>query len=124
VAPDAPCLRRSPSLPLPASFAIRDGFFSDLLRVGRLLRLSPGGNVTVGVGFDVPSAALAWAIGVTLLKRVAYAVSAVLYFFTRVPPLFSCEGASRLLVHKDALLPRHERRTILRPVALSRKRRH
>jgi hypothetical protein len=35
VAPDAPCLRRSLSLPLAASFAISDGFFSNLLRVGR-----------------------------------------------------------------------------------------
>jgi deoxyribonuclease-4 len=31
VAPDAPCLHRSPGLPVAAAFAIRDGFFGNLL---------------------------------------------------------------------------------------------
>jgi len=63
-----------------------------LLVFGLLLRLPPGDSVAVGVVCGVRSMALAWAIGVTLLKRVAYAVVAVVYCLTEVPLQLSCKG--------------------------------
>jgi len=43
--------------------------------------------VAVGIGFAVRNVGLASAIAITLLNRIEYAVFAVVYFLTEVPPL-------------------------------------
>jgi ACR3 family arsenite efflux pump ArsB len=42
--------------------------------------------VTFGIGFAVRNVTLASAVAITLLNRIEYAVCAVVYFLTEVPP--------------------------------------
>ena len=66
------------------------------LAFGRLLRLSKGDGVTVGIGFAVRNVALAMAIAVTILNRIEYAVFAVVYFLTEVPLLLGAVAVYRM----------------------------
>jgi len=65
------------------------------LAFGRLLRLSKGDGVTVGIGFAVRNVALAMAIAVTILNRIEYAVFAVVYFLSEVPLLLGAVAVYR-----------------------------
>lgn len=66
------------------------------LAFGRLLRLSKGDGVTVGIGFAVRNVALAMAIAVTILNRIEYAVFAVVYFLSEVPLLMGAVAVYRM----------------------------
>jgi len=63
---------------------------------GRLLRLSKGDGITVGIGFAVRNVALTMAIAVTILNRIEYAVFAVVYFLTEVPLLLGAVAVYRM----------------------------
>lgn len=65
------------------------------LTFGRLLRLSKGDGVTVGIGFAVRNVALAMAIAVTILNRIEYAVFVVVYSLTEVPVLLGAAAVYR-----------------------------
>lgn len=66
------------------------------LAFGRLLRLSKGDGITVGIGFAVRNVALTMAIAVTILNRIEYAVFAVVYFLTEVPLLLGAVAVYRM----------------------------
>lgn len=65
------------------------------LAVARLLRLSAGDSITVGIVFAVRNVALAMAIAITLLNRIEFAEVAVVYFLAEVPLLLGVAGAHR-----------------------------
>jgi bile acid:Na+ symporter, BASS family len=65
------------------------------LAFGRILRLSAGNGLTVGIMFAVRNVGLATAIAVTLLNRVEYAVFAAIYFISEVPLLLGIVAVYR-----------------------------
>jgi bile acid:Na+ symporter, BASS family len=58
------------------------------LALARLLRLSEGDGITVGVGYAVRNVAMATAVAITLFDQIEYAVFPAVYFLTEVPLLF------------------------------------
>lgn len=59
---------------------------------GWMLRLSPDDILTSGVVYSVRNVSLAMVIAVTLLKRVDFAVFAVVYFLAEVPLMLAVVG--------------------------------
>jgi len=62
------------------------------LVLARVLRLSAGDSITVGIVFAVRNVALATAIAVTILDRIEFAVFAAVYFLAEVPLLLGAVG--------------------------------
>ncbi len=63
------------------------------LTVGRFLRLSAADIFTTGVVFAVRNVGLAFAVAVTLLNRLDYAVFAAIYFLVEIPLLLGAATA-------------------------------